>query len=254
MLLQSLIFKIWYRYINSLDKNAEVLFMNYGYHDPDENLELNDEDVKDRYSIQLYNRLVKNVEIKDKDIVEIGCGRGGGLAYISKTYSPDSAMGVDLDPSAVKFANSYYDIDGLEFMQGDAQELSIEDSSKDIVINVESSHRYQKMDKFLNEVERILKTGGYFLFTDFRRKHHVDDLLELFTKYRFKIIDKEIINSKVTAALESDTKRREYLVKKLTPGFLHKTALNFAGAVGTKTYYNIKNRYFVYYVFCFQKI
>ncbi len=252
--LRSIIFKIWYRYINSLDKDGEVLFMNYGYHDSDEKISLNDEDIKDRYSIQLYNRLAKTVDIKDKDIVEVGCGRGGGLAFITKTYSPDSALGVDIDPSAVKFGNSHYDIDGLEFMQGDAHNLSIEDSSKDIVFNVESSHRYQRMDKFLNEVERILKTGGYFLFTDFRREHDIDDLQELFTKYRFKKIDEQIINPYVTAALELDTKRREYLVKKLTPKLLHKTALNFAGAVGSKTYDNIKNNYFIYYVYGFQKI
>ena len=75
-------FRIWYRYVNNIDKNAEILFMNYGYSDNDQEIPMDEQNEPNRYSIQLYLLLVCATEIKNKDIVEIGCGRGGGLSYI----------------------------------------------------------------------------------------------------------------------------------------------------------------------------
>ena len=80
-------FRIWYWYVNRVDKNAEILFMNYGFSDPDHDTPLNKENEPNRYSIQLYHHLAIETEIENKDIVEIGCGRGGGLFYITGTHS-----------------------------------------------------------------------------------------------------------------------------------------------------------------------
>ena len=108
--LRTMMFRAWYWYVNKADKNAEVLFMNYGYHDADDRVELEKHDEPNRYSVQLYHRLAKTVDIKDKNIVEVGCGRGGGLAYIANRFSPLSALGVDLDARATTFASSFYNI------------------------------------------------------------------------------------------------------------------------------------------------
>ena len=43
--------------------------------------------------------------------MEIGCGRGGGLSYITKNFLPASAIGVDLDKLAVAFS-------GLRIVEG----------------------------------------------------------------------------------------------------------------------------------------
>ena len=141
----------------------------------------------------------------------------------------------------------------MKFEQGDAQKLNIEANSKDIVFNVESSHRYPKMEMFLAEVDRILKPGGYFLITDFRYKEEMDDLKTTLGKLNYKQFDEQIINDNVVAALECDTPRREGLVKKLTPKIIHKTALNFSGAVGSETFNQIKPGDYTYFVYGFQK-
>ena len=91
------LFQIWYWYVNKLDKNAEILFMNYGFSDKDQVIPMDKQNEPDRYSIQLYHHLARATEIKNKDIVEIGCGRGGGLSYIVKNFSPTTAIGIDLD-------------------------------------------------------------------------------------------------------------------------------------------------------------
>ena len=224
--LRDLMFRGWYWYVNKADKNAEVLFMNYGYHDDNEKVEMNENDEPNRYSAQLYHRLARTVDLNQKDIVEIGCGRGGGLSYIANRFNPKSAIGIDLDARAAKFGNEYYKSDILKFEQGDAQDVNLKDESKDVVFNVESSHRYP---------------------------HEMEEYHEQVKKFDFKLFDEQIINPNVISALEHDTPRREGLVKKLTPKMLHKTALNFAGVKGSETFNQIKNGDYTYFVYCYQK-
>jgi len=249
----SLVFKALYWYISTVDKKKEVLFMNYGYHDSSEKIELLDIDEINRYSIQLYHRLAKMVDIKDKDIVEIGSGRGGGIAYITKRFEPASALGIDLDAKAAKFGNAHYKIDGLTFKQGNALHLDLADDCIDIIFNIESSHRYPNMQLFLNEVYRALKPGGHFLFTDFRYKKEMDALIQLLAQYKFVKFDEQFINKEVVKALELDTIRREALVEKYAPFFLHKTFHDFAGNCGSPTFNNLISGEMIYFVFCFQK-
>jgi ubiquinone/menaquinone biosynthesis C-methylase UbiE len=253
MIFTTLIYKALYWYISTVDKKNEVIFMNYGYHDATESIELHEIDEVNRYSIQLYHRLAKMVDVNEKNIVEIGCGRGGGIAYISKMFTPASAIGVDLNSKAVKFGNTHYELKNLKFEQGNAQSLHFDDESKDIVFNVESSHRYAKMDDFLSEVYRILKPGGYFLFTDFRYKDEMTDLVHLLAQYDFIKFDEQFINNEVNTALDLDAKRREALVEKYAPPFLQKALHNFAGNNGSTTYKQIKDGGIIYFVFCFQK-
>ena len=253
MNLLSLVYKALYWYISTVDKKKEVLFMNYGYHDSSEAIELLDIDEINRYSIQLYHRLAKMVDIKGKDIVEIGSGRGGGIAYITKRFEPASALGIDLDAKAAKFGNAHYKIDGLTFKHGNAQHLDIADNSIDIIFNVESSHRYPNMQLFLNEVYRTLKPGGNFLFTDFRYKKDMEALIQLLAKYQFVKFDEQFVNKEVVKALELDTIRREALVEKYAPLFLHKAFHDFAGNCGSPTFNNLISGEMIYFVFCFQK-
>ncbi|MDO9152191.1 MAG: class I SAM-dependent methyltransferase [Paludibacter sp.] len=253
MTLTSLIYKALYWYISTVDKNKEITFMNYGYHDPSELIELDSRDENNRYSIQLYHRLAKMADIKDKNIVEVGCGRGGGLAYITNRFKPVTALGIDLDSKAVKFGNANYNLKGLSFKQGNAQHLDLEDGNTDVLFNVESSHRYMNMEQFLKEVYRCLKPGGYFLLTDFRPHDKMHKLNKLFKKFDFIKFDEQIINKEVSNALELDSVRRIALVEKYAPMFLTKLLHDFAGSTGSTTFNYIENGKLVYFVYCFQK-
>jgi ubiquinone/menaquinone biosynthesis C-methylase UbiE len=246
-------YKALYWYISTVDRKKEVLFMNYGYHDSSEEIELHSTDEINRYSIQLYHRLAKMAEIEGKDIVEIGSGRGGGIAFITKRFKPASALGIDLNSTAVKFGNRYYKLKGLTFKQGNAQKLDLPDESKDVILNVESSHRYPNMNLFLDEVYRILKPGGHFLFTDFRPENEMKTLIHLLAQYHFVKFDEQMINQEVVKALELDTARRETLVNKYAPPFLRKSLLDFAGHTGSPTFKGLESGELVYFVFCFQK-
>ena len=246
-------FRIWYWYVNRVDKNAEILFMNFGFSDPDHDTPLDKENEHNRYSIQLYHHLAIEAEIENKNIVEIGCGRGGGLSYIKKNFLPASAIGVDLDKLAVAFSNRHYGLDNLTFLQGNAQSLSLEENSCDIVINVESSHRYLDMKAFIGEVNRILQPGGYFLFTDFRFDYDFEGMKKDLQSSGLTLLKERFINREVLKALELDDERKRQLIKKLTPKYLHKIALNFGGTIGSKTYNRFESKKYIYFSYVLRK-
>lgn len=247
------VFRKWYWYVNTVDKDAEILFMNYGYANG-EHVELEPHEEINRYSIQLYHLLADSVDLKDKHVVEIGSGRGGGLAYVTKSFFPATARGVDLDKTAIRFSNRYHDEPNLSFHQGDAQNIPFENNTCDAVLNVESSHRYPEIHLFFSEVHRILRPGGHLLYTDFRPKVEIDEWRKKIEASGLKLVDEKDITAEVVAALELDHSRRKMLVKKLTPFFLHQTALNFAGGVGSKTYRRFRNRKWVYMSYVLQKM
>jgi ubiquinone/menaquinone biosynthesis C-methylase UbiE len=247
------LFRQWYAYVNRKDTRAEILFMNYGFHDPSEHIPLEAADEINRYSIQLYHRLASRIPLKGKDLIEIGSGRGGGLDYVCRTFKPHTAIGIDLDPSAAEFGNRHYASPGLKFMQGDAQRLNLPNASADVIINVESSHRYPDFPSFMHEVVRILRPGGTFLYTDFRYPHEMSDLKKDLDASGLRIVEEVNINPQVIASLDADAQRRKELVGRLVPGLLQKTALNFAGAPGSKTYRQIAEGAYLYYIYIMQK-
>ncbi len=253
MIFKSLIYKLLYWYISVVDRNKEVTFMNYGYHDENEKIDLSPDNEINRYPIQLYHLLARKVDVQHKKVVEVGCGRGGGLAYINKTFSPGYALGVDLNSKATKFSNQHFKGHTLKYMQGDAQNLNLADEDFDILLNVESSHRYPKVEMFFDEVYRILKPGGYFLYTDFRERSQMNVLRNQLAKYKYRIIDEKIINENVSKALKLDSDRREDLIKRKVPFFLRSAIRDFSGNEGSPTYNQIVCGDLVYFVFCLQK-
>ncbi len=250
---KNVFFRIWYGYISSVDKNAEVVFMNYGYSKKGEELNLEGADEKNRYSVQLYHKTATGIDVAGKDLLEVGCGRGGGLSYVSRNLSPENITGIDLNKKAIKFCNKNYKAKNAVFLQADAQKLPLKDNSFDAVLNVESSHRYPQPELFFDEVYRVLKPDGSFLFTDFRFEHEIEEMEAKLVKSNFNIVKKQDITPNVVEALKLATPDREKLVKKLIPSFLQDLGRNFAATEGSPTYNKFATGKYSYCVYLLQK-
>ena len=227
--------------------------MNYGYSHPNLKIDLNESDEKNRYSIQLYHLVATSVDISGKNILEVGCGRGGGLSYISRNLSPNSAIGVDLNKKAINFCNKKYSSERIKFLQANAQKLNFQDNTFDVVINIESSHRYSQVDIFLNEVHRVLKPDGVFLFADFGNNIENGILSTQFGKSNFKIVKFDNITNNVVDALKLATTGREVLIKKLLPKFLQNFGRNFAATEGTSMFNKFSTQEFKYMFYVLMK-
>ncbi len=251
--LRNLFFRVWYWYVSTVDKNAQVIFMNFGYNYHDKEIKMSEEDEENRYSAQLYHITASGADIKNKDLLEVGCGRGGGLSYVNRTFKPKSVSGIDLGKQAIKFCKSYYEKEGGTFLHANAQDLPFEDSSFDIVLNVESSHRYPQMEVFLKEVVRVLRPGGHFLFIDFRVDTEIDMLHKNLQDTGMEIIEEVDVTRNVVEALILATPSRIKLVETLAPKFLHDLGKNFAAVEGSESYLHFLTRQYVYKLYVMKK-
>jgi ubiquinone/menaquinone biosynthesis C-methylase UbiE len=233
------IVRLWYRYLTHIDRNHEMTFMNYGYAEtgPDVTLPVLDrEDESNRYCIQLYQHLTEGVDLKGRDVLEIACGRGGGASFIARYLKPASLTGIDIAARAIEFCNRHYGTAGLTFARGEAEALDFGHDSFDAVINVESSHYYRSMPRFLAEVRSVLKPGGWFLFADFRKREEMPALRRQLVEAGFEVVRETNITDNILRALEVDNDRKLALIHKRVPWLFRKAFKEFAGTPGSATY------------------
>jgi hypothetical protein len=94
------------------DKRHQLNCMNIGYADLFETMDGEVyvrrgqvPNVMDKFRLQMYWHAIAEVgEIKsleDKNVLETGCGRGGGLKFIMDKFKPKHVVGVDLSTSNV---------------------------------------------------------------------------------------------------------------------------------------------------------
>lgn len=189
----------------------------------------------ERYGIQLYHHVASGVDLKGKDVLEVGSGRGGGAAYIHRYLLPRTMTGVDLSANAVALCNANQAHNGLSFRVGNAEALPFEDASFDVVINVESSHCYGSVEDFLSEVHRVLRPGGHFLFTDVRHHRTMDLLKEQLSSSPLRLLEQRDITPNIIKALELEKPRKLALIAKRVPRFLITPVTDFSAATEDST-------------------
>ena len=231
-------YRMMYSGLSRVLKNEDSAFLNYGFSSLDAaepKLALDPADEPDRYSIQLYHRVASAVPLSGKQVVEIGCGRGGGASFVVRYLRPASMTGIDLSKRAIDLCRERHKIPNLTFVPGNAEDLPLPSNSCDVVLNVESSHCYPSFDRFTSEVARVLKAGGYFLFADLRGRDQVPQL-RADLEQRFEIMQEEPIGKNVVRALELDSERRVALIRRRAPKFLYTAMDAFASVNGSPTF------------------
>ncbi len=248
--LQNRLWKWWYQKLSKSHNKKDFRFMNYGFIDNSPPL-LTPEDEPYRLFIQLYHMNIRNVELSDRNVLEVGSGRGGGASWIAKSMQPSSLTGVDFSGEAVSLCNNWYkDQMNLTFIEGNAEDLPFSDSSFDIVYNVESSHCYGNMSKFVQEAFRVLRDGGSFCWTDFRDDKTMELTEQKFLDAGFTIISKKDITQEVLDALDSINDAKKERIGELVPKSIRRSFETFAGVQGTPVYEAFKDQKLKY--FCFQ--
>jgi len=222
----------WYDLLARLDKRGEVLFMNHGYA-PDigehECRHIPPDLEQFRYPIQLYDLVAQKVNWSGKDALEVSSGLGGGSIWLHRTYSPKSLTGLDMAATAVRKCRERYGGLAINFEVGDAQAMPFQNESFDIVINIESSLNYPDVSSFFNEVTRVLRPGGCFLFTDYRSPSHMRHLRSLLSQLPFDTIMDEDVTAGILRALVNEEARKRSLIDRIAPRLLRGTLTRFAG-------------------------
>lgn len=245
---QKAIWRWWYQRLGKRAHDSGWTFMNYGYkYKNQKTLNLSSKDESNRMFIQLYDYVASQIPIKDGEILEVGSGRGGGSSFLSRYHHPKSITGLDYSKSAIKLSNELHgNVDNLFFKLGDAENLPFKDNTFDAVINIESSHCYGNMERFLSEVSRVVKPGGYFGWADLRAKDMVKETEFAFEKSNLTCIYNKTITPEVINALDDihDTKMK--MINNHVPKFLRSAFTDFAGAKNSKIYNSFKSGDAVY--------
>lgn len=252
--LRKALWREWYDYFATRCRSEDVTFMNHGYVDPEgASLPLDPGDEPNRCAIQLYHRVASAVDLEGRDVLEVGSGCGGGASYVARALSPRSVTGLDLSTKAVEFSRDRHRVPGLRFLQGDAEQLPFESESFDVVVNVESSHCYPSMRRFLSEVHRVLRPGGAFAHADARSRSEVDAWRRDLEGARFEVVADDDITEGVLASFERDNERKRERIRRLVPPFLAGSLTEAAGLRGSRTHEALASRRIVYRTFLLRK-
>lgn len=137
----------------SSDKNFEERFLSEG--------ESRDNIIYDEHFVRY--ELARTL-VSGKVVLDIASGTGYGSHILSKSYA-NKVVGVDVSKEAVRLASEKFKNDNLDFVVGDAESLSFEDDSFDLVVSFETIEHLQNPQKFLEEIKRVLKNDGHLLIS-----------------------------------------------------------------------------------------
>jgi ubiquinone/menaquinone biosynthesis C-methylase UbiE len=230
-------------------------FLNVGYEeDPPMALPLEVSDEPDRSYIQLYHRTATQADLSGKEVLEVGCGHGGGASYLVRTLHPVSYTGLDLNSAGIAFCRKRHNLAGLEFVEGDAENLPFPDQSFDAVINIESSVHYPRFPRFLTEVARVLRPGGHFLYADFRTRGGIAAWDAALTSAPMRMLSSRVINAEVVRAMEKNSRQRLDRIERCMPAFLRPLTRGFIRAQDSRGVDAIQSGRIPYRMYCFTKV
>lgn len=235
----------WYEFFSTLDRDGLVKLMNYGF-DDGMRIPLEAFEESNRYAIQLYHHVAGQVDLGGLDVLEVGSGRGGGAAYVMRTMQPRTYVGVDISKRNIAFCRKQYRAPGLHFKVGDAEDLDFQSGRFDAVINIESSSHYGKIEQFFQGVHRVLRPGGHFLYADIWQAHEIDTLYGCLKNAGLTLLTAQDMGPQVFRAIEADDARRQELIRRYAPKFLHSALAEFAGTHGSEKFEDFRSGRVIY--------
>ena len=104
--------------------------------------------------------LAVHLDVADKTIVDVGCGQGSMVRWLRSVGA--KPIGVECGAQALQVARASDPDNADSYLDGEGQNLPLEDASADIVTFFRSLHHVPEgeMRNALTEAFRVLKPGG----------------------------------------------------------------------------------------------
>ncbi len=123
------------------------------FYPPDYHEDRNTESFRARYKIE--SEYLPRLE--NELVLDIGCASGDFLAFLKKTYSGIKTVGVD-------YFSKKVDYDFIQFHQKNLPDANLPGSAFDLVTAWAVFEHLHDPSSYFREVNRILKSGGRFVF------------------------------------------------------------------------------------------
>jgi len=142
-------------------------------------------------NLELVERLFNRIDLRNTiRVLEIGCGVGIVSAHLTNRYNMN-VVGIDLDSEQIAIARMYNkENEHLRFIEADATKLPFGDQEFDMVLSIYVLHHMGNWEKPLEEINRVIKPDGYFIFYDLACSKFTARIFGPFVrKYAFYTID-----------------------------------------------------------------
>jgi len=131
-----------------------------------------DDEWKNQKEYILYLRHLKAYDfalryVKEKSVLDVGCGSGYGIAFLSNFFS--YAIGIDISEETIRYCKKRYKRKNLEFKHVESnwikKGLPFEECSFDVCVSFQViEHIHQKnVEGYLSAISEILKEEGLFI-------------------------------------------------------------------------------------------
>jgi ubiquinone/menaquinone biosynthesis C-methylase UbiE len=228
---------------------AFSFFLNYGYVSdgltPDSAVVSLPEQAMNRHSVKLVLETIGDCPLDGRDVLDVGCGRGGTVVTLRTFFTPALIAAMDLSTRAVQFCHTTHTGTHARFLEADAEHIPFADGRFDVVTNIESSHLYPDVDAFYGEVFRVLRPGGRFQYADLQPADRWRDRVRALRALGFAISRERDITNNVL--LSCDQLARQRVQAYQSPQQVE-TLQEFLGAPGSQVYNDLARRAWVYHV------
>jgi malonyl-CoA O-methyltransferase len=118
---------------------------------------------------EVCRRLLERVAYRRGDpgvIIDLGCGTGVGLASLKRSFRKAQVMGLDLSRGMLARARGHARLTRpIRLVEADLAALPIAAHSADLVFSNLALPWVERWDRVFEDVSRVLKPGGMFLFS-----------------------------------------------------------------------------------------
>jgi sarcosine/dimethylglycine N-methyltransferase len=128
-----------------------------------------DESIKDA-SPRIVHKMASKLDINEKTkVLDLGSGYGGAARYLAKTYNCEVTC-LNLSETQNKKNESFnkqHEVDDLiTIVEGNFEAIPFPDGSYDVIWSQDAIVHSSDRKKVVQEVDRVLKDDGDFIFTD----------------------------------------------------------------------------------------
>lgn len=224
----------------------DMRVLNCGYHEPVyPAFKLRPELEAERLGFQLYHRLIGSKTIEGADVIEVGCGRGGGARFLTEHFAPRSYWATDYSRLLIAANRFSRGPTGLRFRFARADRVPFGKASFDCGLTVETVHCVRNKASWLDEMARVMRPGGRLLIADFfyRRDSSPSALSGFIAAVRrsaWEVVEQLDWTVNALAALKTDSPRRVDELARLPRG-IRKYANSFATTVDGPLYLQLSD-------------
>ena len=95
-------------------------------------------------------------------LCDVGCSTGIQTRILSEHFQ--NSFGVDIDKSAIQYANKFLAKENLRFIEGDSMNLPFTDGFFDVVVCTHVYEHVPDANRLMDEIYRVLKPDGVCYF------------------------------------------------------------------------------------------